>query len=147
MPRVRVPEAASGLARVAAGSMVRRGCAGSGRAVATVAAPRALEVAEAAAGVPGAEGSGSRGHRGHGHAWGASRAFWKHVIEGSGGGWRSVGGRERVERWWEVGTMKPAEVFPGLLWLFYLKNKQLGQNSKIISERIQNNDSKDDPKS
>lgn len=68
-----------------------------------------------------------------GSAWGASRAFWKHVIEGSGGGWRSVGGRERVERWWEVGTMKPAEVFPGLLWLFYLKNKQLGQNSKIIS--------------
>lgn len=66
MPRVRVPEAASGLARVAAGSMVRRGCAGSGRAVATVAAPRALEVAEAAAGVPGAEGSGRRGHRGHG---------------------------------------------------------------------------------
>lgn len=66
MPRVRIPEAASGLARVAAGSMVRRGCAGSGRAVATVAAPRALEVAAAAAGVPGAEGSGRRGHRGHG---------------------------------------------------------------------------------
>ena len=52
-------------------------------------------------------------------------ALWKHVIEGSGSGWKSVGGRERVERWWEVGTMKPAEVFPGLLWLFFLEKQTL----------------------
>lgn len=64
MPRVRVPEAASGLARVAAGSMVRRG-AGSGRAVATVAAS-GFRGGGGGGGGPGSGGGGRRGHRGHG---------------------------------------------------------------------------------
>lgn len=38
------------------------------------------------------------------------------AVEAAGG---TSGIGERVEWWWEVGTMKPAEVFPGLLWLFF----------------------------
>lgn len=66
-----------------------------------------------------------------GSAWVASTALWKHVIEGSGGGRRRPGGGERVEWWWHVRTMKPAKVFPGLLWLFYLKNNNLVRIARL----------------